>query len=332
MCSANTAGKSLVYMALVLGLGLQALPARAAKPEAVKPAAKDPAAVLAVVSGSVVIRRGDATLDGSFGAALDPGDIVETGDGAQAAVLFESGQIIELGPGSRITIGSVPSQSGESPVLAQVSDAFSGSLGKFARSTSGSEGLSVLPDLRAGGGGGEPEPITPRNTRIAAGVAGFSWSPVDDALEYRVHLTAPGGAKQSFNSTKTTWSSPDGTFKAGERWSWSVEAVTPDGSLHSEETAFEVATPEQWAEIASLKSRLEPLMSSEEPNRRDAAAYLYGSYCRSAGFYDEAISELEELVARHPDRKELHEELGSLYQAVGRSDMAAQEYRKALTQ
>jgi hypothetical protein len=327
--------KSLMCLGLTLGLGLPTDPAQAAKADAAKGSAKaaaqDPAAVLAVVSGGVIIRRGETTLDASFGAALDPGDIVETGEGAQAAVLFESGQIIELGPGSRITIGSVPSHAGESPVLAQVPDAFSGSLGKFARSSSGGEGLSVLPDLRSGGAGGEPEPLTPRNTRIAAGAAGFSWAAVEDALEYRVHLTGPGGAKQSHNSSKTAWSSPEGAFQAGERWSWSVEAVTPDGSIRSEEAAFEVATPEQWAEIASLKSRLEPLMSSEEPSRRDAAAYLYGSYCRSAGFYGEAIAELEELVARHPERRELHEELGSLYQAVGRSDQAALEYRKALT-
>jgi hypothetical protein len=291
--------------------------------------ASDPAAVLAVVSGSVSVTRGKATLDGSFGAALEPGDVVSTGDGAQAAVLFESGQIIELGPGSRITIGSVPGKSPDSPVVAQVPDAFSGSLGKFARSSSASSGLALLPDLR-GGNSGQPEPLSPRNTRVAPGGATFTWASVEDALEYRVILAGPKGATQTHPATVASWKAPEALFQAGERWTWSVEAITPDGSLRSQEATFEVATPEQWSEITALQSRLEPLLSSDDETRRDAATYLYGTYCRSAGFYGEAIVRMEALVTRHPERKELHQELGSLYQAVGRNDKAAEEYRLAL--
>jgi hypothetical protein len=313
-------------LGLTLGWGLPAVTARAGE----KPAPKDPAAILAVVSGDVSVKRGKELLDGSFGASLEPGDVVETGDGAQAAVLFESGQIIELGPGSRITIGSVPTMGSESPVLAQVPDALSGTLGRFARSSSGAEGLAVLPDLRAGGTSGQPDPLSPRNTRVSPDAGRFEWTPVEDALEYRVHLVGPGGETQSHPATGTTWQAPQGLLKAGQRWTWSVEAVTPDGSVRSDEAAFELATADQWTEIAALKSRLEPLMVSEDGTRHDTGAYLFGSYCRSAGFYDEAIRQLEDLVRRHPDRKELHQELGSLYQAVDRNDKAAQEYRLAL--
>jgi tetratricopeptide (TPR) repeat protein len=160
--------------------------------------------------------------------------------------------------------------------------------------------------------------------------ASRDWVEVDETLEYRVHLVGPGNVAQTHSATGTSWQAPEGLLKPGERWTWSVEAVTPEGSVRSREAAFEMATSDQWTEIRALKDRLDPLMVSEDATRRDTGAYLFGTYCRSAGFYDEAILQLETLVARHPERKELHEELGSLYQAVGRNDKAAQEYRLAL--
>jgi hypothetical protein len=308
---------------------LAAVPVLAGQPAKNTPK-KDPAAVLAVVSGTVNVLRGDAKLDGSFGASLQPGDIVETAAGAQAAVLFDSGQIIELGPGSRITIGSVPSKASDGPVMAQVPDALSGSLNRFTRSSEGTEGMSVMPDLRGGGSGDKPIPLSPRNTRVAPGAIALTWSPVEDVLEYHVHLAGPGKAAGTYTSTTASWTAPKDGFAPGQRWTWSVEAVTADGGLKSDEVAFEIASADQWNEITALTSRLDPLRSSGDATRQDTAAYLLGSYCRSAGFYGDAITQLEGLAQRHPDRKELHQELGSLYQAIGRNDKAAEEYKLAL--
>ena len=324
--------KLLVMNALAL-LAVAAGPVLAGQP-AKTDSKKEPAAVLAVVSGSVNVLRGDAKLDGSFGAALQPGDIVETASGAQAAVLFDSGQIIELGPGSRITIGSVPAKGGESPAMAQIPDALSGSLNRFARSTDGAEGMSVVPgtnDLRGSAAkSGKPDPLTPRNTRVAAGALTFTWSPIEDVLEYRVKLEGPGKAAGTYTSSAASWTAPKDGFAPGQRWTWSVEAVTAEGGLSSDPVVFEVASTEQYNEITALTSRLDPLITSGDATRKDAAAYLLGSYCRSAGFYGDAITQLEGLSKRHPDRKELHQELGSLYQAIGRDDKAVVEYRLAL--
>jgi hypothetical protein len=294
---------------------------------------KEPAAVLAVVSGNVNVLRGDAKIDGSFGAALQPGDIVETTSGAQAAVLFDSGQIIELGPGSRITIGSVPAKTGDSPAMAQIPDALSGGLNRFARSTDGAEGMSVVPgteDLRGPAGKAQkPEPLSPRTTLVAPGALTFTWSPIEDVLEYRVKLEGPGKAAGTYTSSAASWTAPKDGFAAGQRWTWSVEAVTADGSISSDPVSFNVASADQYNEISALSSRLDPLVSSGDATRMDTAAYLLGSYCRSAGFYGDAITQLEGLSKRHPDRKELHQELGALYQAIGRDDKAVEEYKLA---
>ena len=325
--------KLLVLSALTVTALAAAIPALAGQPAKTAPK-KDPAAVLAVVSGNVNVLRGDAKIDGSFGAALQPGDIVETLAGAQAAVLFDSGQIIELGPGSRITIGSVPAKGGDNPSMAQIPDALSGGLNRFARSTDGAEGMSLVPgteDLRKGlVTDQKPDPLAPRGGLVAPGALSFTWSSLDDVLEYRVKLDGPGKAAGTYTSPTASWTAPKDAFAAGQSWKWSVEAVTADGSIVSDSVTFTVASADQYNEISALTSRLDPLVSSGDATRMDTAAYLLGSYCRSAGFYGDAITQLEGLSKRHKDRKELHQELGALYQAIGRNDKAAEEYRLAL--
>lgn len=289
-----------------------------------------PAAVLTVVAGDVVIHRGEETINGSFGASLQDRDIVETGADAEAAIVLASGQMLELGPGSRITISALPQDNNvSSPMMAQVPDAISGNLDSFAHSSSGEEGLAALPSLRSGREGGEPHPITPRNTLITPDETLFSWSEVDDVLEYRVMLNGPGPQAGDHETPKTSWKA-EGEFAPGEQWGWRVEAVTIDGNVTSTEVAFEVASKEKVAEFQALQEQLQPLLYSSEQTSTDSATYLLGSYCRSAGFYNRAIGHFEELSQRHPERKELHEELGFLYQAIGRNDKAAEEYRIAL--
>ncbi len=312
-------------LGILMTLGLMIAPGLAVS------AGKDaePAAVLAVAAGNVSVVRGAQTLSGSFGAALQPGDVVETGADAKAAVLFESGQMIELGPGSRITIGSIPGKDDEGSLMAQVPDALSGNLGRFAQ-TSGDGGLSALPTLRGGTADDKPVPLAPRNSLIRPGVAPeFRWKPVEDAMDYTVILTGPGAAAGRHRASDASWT-PEAGFEAGESWTWSVEALTSDGPVTSGPVTFEVASAETDAEVGDLAKRLDPLMNGGDPIRNDAAQYLMGSYCRSTGFYTDAIVRLEGLAERHPDRKELQRELGSLYQAVGLNDKAADAYRRAL--
>ncbi len=322
--------RSAVVAAWVLILATLVPPRATAAPLPVE----EPAAILAVSSGAVTVIRGDQKIPGSFGFALEAGDVIDAGKDSQAAVLFESGQVIELGPGSRITVGSLPVRAVGS-LVAEVSDAFSGSLGKFSQPSSDAGGLAALPQLRGGGPGDEPQLIAPRNTLVLPGVAAFRFTPVEGALEYAVTLTGPGRASgrhrvPAADAAVLVWTPPAGTaFQPGEAWTWMVEAATPDGAVRSEAAPFEVASAEAGRELDDLVRRLEPLIADGGDLRGDAALYLIGSYCRNTGFYCYAIERLEELAARNPGRKELRRELGVLYQAVGRNDMAAEAYRQA---
>jgi hypothetical protein len=288
-----------------------------------------PAAVLTVVAGDVVIHRGEQIINGSFGASLQDGDIVETGADAEAAIVLESGQMLELGPGSRITISVLSLRSVSTPMMAQVPDAISGNLDSYTHSSSGEEGLAALPTLRSGREDGEPHPINPRNSLITPDETRFVWSEVEDVIEYRVMLTGPGLLAGDYETSEAVWEAEE-NFTPGDHWGWRVEAVTIDGGITSDAVAFEVASKEKTTEFESFQKQLQPLLNSRNQTSVDSATFLMGSYCRSEGFYNRAIAHFEVLSERHPERRELHEELGFLYQAIGRNDKAAEEYRIAL--
>lgn len=324
----------LLLAALVLAPGLAA--AAPAK-NAAAPKDRQPDAVLAMVAGSVTVHRGDERVASAFGTQLQTGDVLETGPGGQAGVLFNSGQIIEVGPGSRITIGSLPAKSGAlgksggEDTVSRVPDALTGQLTRFSQTSSGDPGLSALPVLRGAGAEQKIDGVGPRRTLVQPGVVTFEWTAVPGALEYRVTLDGPGAGNGSHRATDAKWALPaEQAVKPGERWTWSVEAMTPDGALRSETFSFEVASDSLLTGLKSLHDRLQPLLDSGNATRLDLAQYLLGSYYRSLGFYSDAATQLGALVTRHPERGELHRELGFVYQAIGRYDKAAEEYRLAL--
>jgi len=237
--------------------------------------------------------------------------------------------MLEIGPGSRITISALSRTNESTPMMAQVPDAISGNLDRFTHTSSGEEGLAALPNLRSGRESGKPHPLYPRNSLITPDETTFTWSEVEDVIEYRVKLSGPGVMAGDHETSKTSWQAEE-NFSPGDRWGWHVEAVTIDGGIFSDEVVFEVASKEKVAEFEILASQLRPLLNSKESTSVDSATFLLGSYCRTAGFYNRAIAHFEVLSQRHPERKELHEELGFLYQAIGRNDKAAEEYRIAL--
>jgi tetratricopeptide (TPR) repeat protein len=163
---------------------------------------------------------------------------------------------------------------------------------------------------------------------IRPGAVTLTWQEVDDVIEYSVLVKAKEG-EQTLRAEENmvALATP---LEPGDQLVWSVEAVTMDGAIASDPVRFEVAPDALLQELSDLEDRLNPLLASDDDTRVDAARYLMSSYCRNVGFYGEAIDHLTALAQRHPDRKELHQDLGSLYQAIGRDDLAAEAYKRAL--
>ena len=315
----------LAFVALLmLGVGDSVMPAAA-------PAQEDrPVAFLAAVQGKVEIQRGDRTLEGTFGGPLHAGDILRTGPDSKAAFIYDSegggnGQVWELGPGSSIRIGQPPTGVA---AMTQVPEGYSEKLDQFVRDASGEAGLSALPNMRAAGDGDGPEPLSPRDSKIAPDQVTFSWKPVEDALEYRVALSGEGVQAGSHATSEPEWI-PDTGFEPGGKWAWQVEAITPDGPIASKEVSFEVATREQVKNLTDVQEQMDSLLDSKNATEVDTGLYLLGTYCQNERFFNQAISHFENLVSRHPGRKELHLRLGILYMAVGQNDKAIEQRRLA---
>ena len=103
----------------------------------------------------------------------------------------------------------------------------------------------------------------------------------------------------------------------------------PKCAVSSAPVEFELAGDATSEAVARLEQRLTPLIENDDATRAAAARYLLGSYCRTAGLYGDAIGHFETILQHRPDRRELYRELGSLYEAVGRPELAATAYRRA---
>lgn len=296
-------GLLLCLLALTL-----AAPAPAQTPDEVV------AAVVVFVQGDVTIASGAGSTSATFGASLHDGDLVATGPDAKVSLLLESGQMLELGPESRIQVSGAVS--GSADLVATVPEDLAPAVSRFSGSTGSEEGLAALPQLRNSGEG--IVLYSPRHTRVRSSALHFRWSDVEDALEYRVHLAGPGGSERDYRSPSATFALPeDEPLPAGSSWDWRIEAVTEDGVVASEAYSFEVATQEQAAEIETMESALEPLLGNPDAAKADAARYALARYCRDRDFVYEAIEHLELLAARW-ERDDLTRELATLYQHVGR--------------
>lgn len=84
----------LVWLLLALLAGLAA-PAFAGP---------DHAALVKAVTGDVTVTRGEHTFAATGGATLRVSDRVTTGQGASAAIVFEDGTLLTLGPGADILV------------------------------------------------------------------------------------------------------------------------------------------------------------------------------------------------------------------------------------
>jgi hypothetical protein len=285
-----------------------------------------------MVSGAVNIQRDTERLDGMFGQRLRAGDIVATGGDGSAAIMFASGYLIEIGESSRMTIrdiGGVSTRPEGGTVITQVSSDVAGQLTRYAQRASGGGGPMALPPMRSSDGK-RIELLTPRRTTIVNRTPTFRWTEIADALEYRVHLSGDGRASGSHRASEARWTLPaELAFGAHQTWTWNVEALTPDGTLHSESVPFDVASDSLTQIVHAMAGRMKPLLESDDPPRGDSARYMLATTFRNLGLYSDAIEQYEILISRHP-RAELHQELGELYRVVGRYEEAALEYRRAL--
>ena len=289
------------------------------------PAHADPVAIIASLKGKVTVQgaKSSEPATATFGRALEAGDRVQLAAGAAATILFNDGNVAELGEKSSLTIGGA-AKGGKgggklpSDVFAQVS--------KLTTGGSRRSGLVVMAPMRSGGVVAGPEPIAPRQTDVLAAQPTCEWRAVEGAVRYRVTLSGDDGAVWTREVTGTSLAYPTdaAALAADHEWLWEVQAFGANGALGRASANFRV--PAQ-ADVDAVRGVLERIRAAGDS---PATRYLAGSYLHARGFQQDALAEFLALAQIDPASPAPHEALGDVYRALGLMDQAAASYDRAL--
>ena len=289
------------------------------------PAHADPVAIIASLKGKVTVQsaRSSEPVTATFGRALEAGDRVQLAAGSAATILFNDGNVAELGEKSSLTIGG-GAKGGKgggklpSDVFTQVS--------KLTTGGSRRSGLVVMAPMRSGGVVAGPEPITPRQTDMLSARPSFEWRAVEGATRYRVTLSGDDGAlwTREVASTKIAYPADAAALAPDHEWLWEVQAFGATGALGRASANFRV--PAQ-ADLDAVRNVLERIRAAGET---PATRYLAGSYLHARGFQQDALAEFLALARIDPSSPAPHEALGDVYRAIGLMEQAAASYDRAL--
>jgi len=317
-----------VLFALAAVLAISAWPAASA-------AQNSPTAVLTSCKGPVTVQRaGGEKVAATFGLALNDGDEVKTGAGAEAEIMFAAGNWVQVGENSAMTIkgrpGGVTARNqgglqGDKPVNGNGSFEVVQNFLKLKNS----EGTSSIGALRSADKASALVALAPCQTRVRAGRPTFRWKIEDPATELRLTVYSESGVLGQFEVTNTTtfaYPSEAPALTPGVSYSWTIETSDPLVSppLRTAAAYFEIMAP---ADAKALESGLAGL----EAKKPGPVTYhlMRASLFFDHGLVDEAITETESALASDPDNSSLHAILGRLYAESGRTKDAISEMNKA---
>lgn len=288
--------------------------------------AATPLALLLTCEGEVRVHRGGTALKGSFGLQLNDGDEIETGSGASAEIMFENGNLIQMGAGSRTMVrGSKPKQ-GET----NVGDRGFENVQNFLKLTD-AEGTSSRARMRSGDKNPGIRAESPSQTRVRDGHPTFRWSTSGPASELRLTVYNEGGVHWQHDATGLTSMPYPGdapVLAQGGSYSWIVETTDPlqFPPLRSGTAFFELLSA---GEAKEIQAALEDLDNQQVPNESSyhlvRASIFYGY-----GLMDDAIAATRQAVSIDADNRTLQSILAHLYAEVGLTDEAIQQYDRLL--
>ncbi|MEO5989853.1 MAG: tetratricopeptide repeat protein [Candidatus Eisenbacteria bacterium] len=285
----------------------------------------DPVAIIASLKGKVTVQsaRGAEPATATFGRALEAGDRVQLAAGAAATILFNDGNVAELGERSTLTIGGAPKGGkggGKLPgdVFAQVA--------KLSTGGSRKSGLVVMAPMRSGGTVAGPEPIAPRQTDVLSDRPTFEWRAVEGAERYRIALSGDDGEMWNREVTSTTLAYPAdvAAIAPDHELLWEVQAFGARGALGRASAGFRVPAK---TDLDAVRAVLERIRAGGDT---PATHYLAGSYLHARGYQQDALAEFKALARSTPTSPAPHEALGDVYRALGLMEQAAAAYDRAL--
>lgn len=251
----------------------------------------DPVALLVKFEGDVSVTRADTeeSVAGQVGLQLVPGDQVVIGQGAEAVVLYRTGQLVKAA--STVTIEEVEATESSSlftntmRTLGQVATT-------DARTQPNRQGM-IRPIA------GAPVPIMPRNRiRVLDVRPTFTWFSVEGATGYMVQLQREGTDSPSpiryDAGTDTMWTLPldEAPLVPGATYVWTVGG--PGAGRVAEPKRFTVASA---GDVAAVQETMNGLIEAGIDPATDGL-FLTALAYRDAGLFYEARRAIREIEAQ----------------------------------
>jgi tetratricopeptide (TPR) repeat protein len=289
--------------------------------------AETPLAVLMSCKGDVsVVKSSGETAKGAFGLQLQAGDVVKTGADAEAEILFEDGNWIQVGAGSSMQVKG----SKKKPSDVEEQQSFEVVQNFLKLKEAG--GTSSLASLRSGDKPKGIELQSPCQTKIRGTGVSFHWLTSDPSLDLRLTIYDEDGVHWQTDISKgvdsLAYPSDAPTLIPGISYSWTLETTDPlmFPPLRTQAAFFEVLSPD---EEQALDGSLPGITKDKKPS--EASYHLMrASLFFSHDLIEDAISETKRALEITPDNTSLHAILARLYAEVGRNDAALNEYNHLL--
>ncbi|MFP4099859.1 tetratricopeptide repeat protein [Coleofasciculus sp.] len=261
--------------------------------------------------GNVQVKRAYGTLiRPTTGIPIYPGDQLLTANGAQVFV-----QCTDL------TVWSIPGGKNQVNTCATTED------NQDAKCSPGLVSCPDRGDAIAWNNPAIPYLISPRRTTLLNNKPTFRWHPVANATRYKVRVRGEDVDWQTHvNDTEITYSG-ETPLTPGVYYLWTVE-TRDRGSVEENipELGFRILDSQTQAQIKTAASQI---LANDQLNPEAKALSLVNLYL-SHDLKQNAIETLNDLVSQGNPTAAIYHQLGKLYRQVGLSQLAVQNYQKAL--
>lgn len=290
-------------------------------------------ALITDLKGEVqILRGGKASLvKAQWGTQLFEGDKIKTSEHASVMLLFSNNNLLDLGPGSTLTISEGPISGNRRPktIKSLETETLADLSSLTMRTTSeGEEG--ALAGLRSAGFDQMIVPLSPRNSKVATTRPRFEWVSRRKADSYRVKV---------FSGSKLLWSvttphqnldypHTEIPLKNGEQYFWQVEGESVVQSFKSPSVGFTLLQSKDVESIESQVQQVKDLFKEDEES--SSLHFILGSLYEKKGLFHDAIREFESIAKMNPNASVPYEVLGKLYTEIGMKDKAITALQKAV--
>lgn len=267
----------------------------------------------------------------AWGTQLYASDVVKTSNTGAVSILMSNNNLIELGPGSSVTISEGPlALQKKSKTISGISSKNLIDLsGLTMRSTSEGE-LVALAGLRSVSLRPSVVLLAPRNSKIRSVTPTFSWQASSSIRKFQVKVFDKSGMLWTKETDTTSFEYPSNQkpLRPGEMYFWQVDGAGRVETYPSGNVGFNVLSESELEALAAQEQTLSA--DFQDDLSGSSFSFLLGTLYQQHGLLHDAIAKFEAVAQRHPEAPKAYQVLGKLYDDIGLKNKAINALQKAL--